>query len=120
MPKRPEIRALNLSGFAAPDDRHPVEAFTDDDAGRIVNIPIAAIVPNPDQPRTYFDAQALHDLTESVRERGILQPIIVRRGGATASSSSSLASAAGGPRLPPAWPRSRRSSARRKTRLRLP
>jgi len=57
-----------------------VDTFTDDgDAGRVVNIPVSAIRPNPDQPRTYFDPQALHDLTESVRERGILQPIIVRR-----------------------------------------
>jgi ParB family chromosome partitioning protein len=34
---------------------------------------------NPDQPRTYFDPEALHDLTTSVRERGVLAPIIVRR-----------------------------------------
>jgi ParB family chromosome partitioning protein len=83
MPKRPEIKAIDLSliqGGKA-DSPHPVDAFTDDgDAGRVVNIPVAAITPNPDQPRKYFDAQALHDLTESVRERGILQPIIVRRG----------------------------------------
>ncbi|MBI3783027.1 MAG: ParB/RepB/Spo0J family partition protein [Deltaproteobacteria bacterium] len=84
MPKRPEIKALDLSPVpggraAAP---HPVDAFTDDaDAGRILNIPVSAIRPNPDQPRTYFDAEALRDLTESVRERGILQPIIVRRSG---------------------------------------
>ena len=81
MPKRPEIRALNLAGTSR-DAAHPIDTFTDDaDAGRVVNIPVTAITPNPDQPRTYFDAQALHDLTESVRERGILQPIIVRRGG---------------------------------------
>ena len=82
MPKRPEIKALNLllgRGDRA-DSRHPVDTFTDDgDAGRVVNIPVSAIRPNPDQPRTYFDPEALHDLTESVRERGILQPIIVRR-----------------------------------------
>ncbi|MFI5398311.1 MAG: ParB/RepB/Spo0J family partition protein [Candidatus Binatia bacterium] len=82
MPKRPDIKALDLSatqGHGA-DHRHPVDTFTEDaDAGRVVNIPVEAITPNPDQPRKYFDPQALRDLTESVRERGILQPIIVRR-----------------------------------------
>lgn len=80
MPKRPEIKALDLSGLAATNDRrHPVESFTtDDDNGRIVNILVDAITPNPDQPRKFFDPQALHDLTESIRERGVLQPIIVR------------------------------------------
>jgi len=79
MPKRPEIRALNLSGIGG-DSAHPVDTFMDDaDAGRVVNIPVGAITPNPDQPRTYFDPEALHDLTTSVRERGVLQPIIVRR-----------------------------------------
>jgi ParB family chromosome partitioning protein len=82
MTKRPEIKALDLSGLQSPDRRHPVEAFTtDDDAGRIVNIPVSAIRPSPDQPRKYFDQQALDELTDSVRERGILQPIIVRRNG---------------------------------------
>lgn len=62
------------------DARHPVDTFTDDaDAGKVVNIPVGLITPNPDQPRKFFDPQALHDLTESVRERGVLQPIIVRR-----------------------------------------
>ncbi|MGB5102279.1 MAG: ParB/RepB/Spo0J family partition protein [Steroidobacteraceae bacterium] len=64
------------------DDAHPIDRFTDDeDAGKVVNIPVEAITPNPDQPRTYFDPEALHDLTESIRERGVLQPIIVRRTG---------------------------------------
>ena len=36
------------------------------------------IVPNPAQPRRRFDAAALDELTESVRLRGILQPILVR------------------------------------------
>lgn len=82
MPKRPDIKALDLSHIQGrgADRRHPVDTFTEDaDAGRVVNIPVAAITPNPDQPRKYFDPQALRELTESVRERGILQPIIVRR-----------------------------------------
>lgn len=41
-------------------------------------LPIEALVPNPDQPRKAFTEDALEDLTQSIRARGILQPLIVR------------------------------------------
>lgn len=41
-------------------------------------IEIARITPNPDQPRVDFDADALSELANSIREHGVLQPIIVR------------------------------------------
>ena len=41
-------------------------------------LPLASLVANPAQPRRRFDAAAIAELTESVRERGILQPILVR------------------------------------------
>ena len=44
-----------------------------------VHIDIAAIAPNPDQPRRVFTETALQELTESVREKGIIQPLILRR-----------------------------------------
>lgn len=43
----------------------------------IVQIPIALIAPNPKQPRTRFDPQELEDLTASVKEHGIIQPLLV-------------------------------------------
>ncbi len=84
MPKRPDLKGLGLRILRSGQDGgdHPVDSFTTDaDAGKIINIPVKAIEPNPDQPRKYFDVQALDDLTESVRQRGVLQPIIVRRKG---------------------------------------
>ena len=42
-------------------------------------ISISDIVPNKYQPRKVFDEEALKDLTNSIKERGILQPIIVRK-----------------------------------------
>jgi ParB family chromosome partitioning protein len=45
---------------------------------RLRDIPVEAIQPNPDQPRKQFDEDALTSLVESIRERGVLQPIIVR------------------------------------------
>ena len=41
-------------------------------------VPIANLIPNPLQPRRHFADEALRDLTNSIREQGILQPLIVR------------------------------------------
>jgi len=39
---------------------------------------IDRLFPNPDQPRQYFDEKAINDLAESIKEHGLLQPILVR------------------------------------------
>lgn len=41
-------------------------------------IDVAAIQPNPQQPRTQFDEEALAELEHSIREFGLLQPVVVR------------------------------------------
>ncbi|MRU15550.1 ParB/RepB/Spo0J family partition protein [Roseovarius sp. A21] len=41
-------------------------------------IPIELISPNPDQPRRSFDPEKLDDLAASIKEKGIIQPLIVR------------------------------------------
>ncbi|TDT30998.1 ParB/RepB/Spo0J family partition protein [Naumannella halotolerans] len=41
-------------------------------------LPLEAITPNPKQPRTNFDEDDLSELTESIREIGVLQPVVVR------------------------------------------
>ncbi len=43
-----------------------------------LHVPIEQVVPNPDQPRRQFDTEKLDDLSESIREKGIIQPLIVR------------------------------------------
>ena len=40
---------------------------------------ISDLIPNKYQPRKIFDEDNLNDLTNSIKERGILQPIIVRK-----------------------------------------
>jgi ParB family chromosome partitioning protein len=45
----------------------------------VVEIPVEEIRPNPYQPRQAMDDTALHELAESVREHGVLQPLMVRR-----------------------------------------
>ena len=42
-------------------------------------IPISSIIPNKFQPRKKFDKESLEELSNSIRERGIIQPLIVRR-----------------------------------------
>ncbi|GAA6180731.1 ParB/RepB/Spo0J family partition protein [Shimia sp. NS0008-38b] len=45
-------------------------------------VPIERIEPNPDQPRRDFTPEQLEDLSNSIREKGVIQPLIVRRKGA--------------------------------------
>ncbi len=52
-----------------------------DKENQISNIRISAVDPKSDQPRKYFDKEALEDLAESIRENGLLQPILVREYG---------------------------------------
>ena len=42
-------------------------------------VPVGNIHPNPKQPRRHFDTEAIQELANSIRENGILQPIVVRR-----------------------------------------
>jgi ParB family chromosome partitioning protein len=45
---------------------------------RSSELPLAAIAPNREQPRKRFDPAALERLADSIRERGVLQPVLVR------------------------------------------
>jgi ParB family chromosome partitioning protein len=58
-----------------------VSLLNPEDAGRsqgVRIIPLDRIEPNPDQPRMDFDEAALQELAASIREHGVLQPILVR------------------------------------------
>ncbi|MEP2531662.1 ParB/RepB/Spo0J family partition protein [Shimia sp.] len=44
-----------------------------------IYVPIEKIVPNPDQPRREFTQDQLDDLANSIREKGVIQPLIVRK-----------------------------------------
>lgn len=50
-------------------------------AGAVLTLSVAQIRPNPFQPRRKFHAEALEELAASIQEKGILQPLIVRRAG---------------------------------------
>lgn len=50
------------------------------DEPRLEEIPLGSIVPNPHQPRVHFDEESLAELAASIREIGVLQPVLVRQG----------------------------------------
>src|SRR5215211_7669436 len=47
----------------------------------MLEVPVDAVVPNPRQPRSFFDDETLDTLAASISEVGVLQPIVVRRVG---------------------------------------
>jgi ParB family chromosome partitioning protein len=57
------------------------EAQQGDAGGGVREIEVSRIRRNPSQPRVLFDEQALDELAESIRERGVLQPILLRPAG---------------------------------------
>lgn len=46
---------------------------------RVQEIPLAEISPNPSQPRRYFDPEALAALADSIKENGLLSPVLLRK-----------------------------------------
>src|SRR3989304_3074877 len=52
---------------------------------------IDLISPNPEQPRTHFEPEQMHELAESIREHGIIQPLGVSRDGGADAEMLELA-----------------------------
>lgn len=49
--------------------------------GKVMNVEVARIRPNPNHPRIHFDQAAIDELAESIAKRGVLQPILLRPDG---------------------------------------
>lgn len=64
-----------LSSLIPPGEATPGEIR---DGAVLADIPIADITPNPHQPRVHFDEESLAELTTSIQQIGVLQPILVR------------------------------------------
>lgn len=81
MAQKSERRGLGrgLSALMADVDTTPANSGEPSGRKAEVMIDIASIAPNPDQPRRSFTEEALQDLTNSIREKGIIQPLILRR-----------------------------------------
>ena len=70
-------RGLRIDDPLAPS-RDTAADVEDSGTGRLRDLPLGQIRANPAQPRKHFDDTALLSLADSIRERGVLQPIIVR------------------------------------------
>ena len=69
-----ETEPRSSASIAAPkmQESTPSEA-------RIWNIPIEKLVPSPYQPRSHFDSTKIQELADSIKERGIVQPLVARK-----------------------------------------
>ena len=80
MPKRPNLKEKSLRLVANSNNapqKHPLSQFIADQA--FLFLPVDLLRPNPDQPRKHFDNSALEDLSASIKEKGVLQPVLVRK-----------------------------------------
>lgn len=63
---------------AAPETQDRTGALLPVDGATFAELPVEAIRPNPRQPRTVFDEDAMAELVHSITEIGVLQPVVVR------------------------------------------
>ena len=81
---RPDFRAQAAQRLATERSEYTpalIDLLRPDEPGAVKDIrrmPVERIESNPDQPRQHFDEEALADLAASIREHGVLQPILVR------------------------------------------
>lgn len=70
-------------GRVVPEPSSPADTGavrgTDSAGAYFAEIPLSQIVPNPKQPRVVFDQDALDELVTSIKEVGLLQPVVVRK-----------------------------------------
>ena len=64
------------------DEAFDPTAGQDATMSQLRQIPITDITPDPDQPRRFFDEEALRELADSIRRHGVVQPIVVTPRGA--------------------------------------
>ncbi|MDX1679516.1 MAG: ParB/RepB/Spo0J family partition protein [Akkermansiaceae bacterium] len=57
----------------------PENKLSEDDIKRVRDVPLDQVVPSPLQPRTTFIDAPLDDLVDSIRQHGVIQPLIVRK-----------------------------------------
>jgi ParB/RepB/Spo0J family partition protein len=79
---RPDFRAVAAARLSEERELSPaIVSLISSDAGKrtaIRQLPLEQIEPNPEQPRLEFDETTLAELAASIREHGVLQPVLVR------------------------------------------
>jgi len=75
---RPKGLGMGLSALLGEASRPPTAEAAPSSRGGVTEIEVARIDRNPNQPRVHFDEAAIAELAESIAERGVLQPILLR------------------------------------------
>ena len=81
MAKATKKQALGRGLSALLKDTSVSDTNNDAVVGSIIEISLKSIQVNPYQPRTYFDEESLRELSSSIKELGVIQPITVRKVG---------------------------------------
>ena len=81
IPTQPEPSVDTDGGVRAAAATDPTVGLTAVEGAYFAEVPVTAIRPNARQPRQVFDEEAMAELVHSVREIGLLQPVVVRRTG---------------------------------------
>jgi ParB family chromosome partitioning protein len=80
--KQKKVLGRGLSALLNNDD-HNIESIGDNNAeliiGSIVDLPIGKISNNPFQPRTHFNEESIKELSTSIKQLGVIQPVTVRK-----------------------------------------
>ena len=80
--KRQKVLGRGLSALLNDTDNE-IESIedknTDNIIGNIIDLPLENITDNPFQPRTHFNEEALKELSVSIKELGVIQPVTVRK-----------------------------------------
>ena len=80
--KRKKVLGRGLSALLNDTDNDiesVVDKNTENIIGNIIDLPLENITDNPFQPRTHFNEEALKELSVSIKELGVIQPITVRK-----------------------------------------
>lgn len=76
VPANPTPEAVKTSPVAAEKKSPKVDSTNPGKS--ITYVPMDKLTRNPDQPRRYFDSALLQELSDSIRDKGVLQPVLVR------------------------------------------
>jgi ParB family chromosome partitioning protein len=80
--KQKKVLGRGLSALLNNDD-HIIESVGDNNAeliiGSIVDLPVEKISNNPFQPRTHFNEESIKELSTSIKQLGVIQPVTVRK-----------------------------------------
>jgi ParB family chromosome partitioning protein len=77
----PEAEEAGMDGSARPRLLAVAGRIDQKQRAFLTMVPLARVRPNELQPRKYFDDERLAELSQSIKERGLLQPIVVRKDG---------------------------------------